>query len=48
MSEVGWYIQIGEQWCWSTASIVAGTFEWNTGIIFCFVPTAVAPSCGTS
>jgi len=46
MSEVGWYIPIGDQWCWCTASIAGTTFGWNTGTIFWFAPIAASRSCG--
>jgi hypothetical protein len=48
MSDVGWYIQIGDQWCWCTASIAGTTFGWNTGTIFWFAPIAASRSCGMS
>lgn len=43
MSGVGWYMQYGSQWYWSTASTVAATFGWSTGTIFWFAPVVVAP-----
>jgi len=42
MDPVGWYIQIGHQWCWCTASIAGTTFGWSTATTFWFAPLVVA------